>query len=100
MRLFSQSDSVIKPISTQTPSVTFYQQRQEYWLAQTAAAELDEGSVVKLRLLASAAFIGVCVWAYGFGGNYWALALPLLCFAYLVARHARITRLKRSQLTV
>jgi hypothetical protein len=93
--LFSQSDSVIKPKSTQTPSVTFYQQRQEYWLAQTAAAELHEGNVVKLRLLASAVFIGVCVWAYGFGGNYWALTLPLLCFAYLVVRHARITRLKQ-----
>lgn len=95
MPFCSQSDTEIKPLSDQTPSVTFYQQRQAYWLAQAAAAELDDGNVVKLRLLASAAFIGVLIWAYGFGGDYWALALPLLGFAYLVARHARIARLKR-----
>lgn len=76
--------------------MTFYRQRQEYWQAQISAAQSDEDTVVNLRLLASAAFIGILIWAYGFGGSYWVLILPALGFTYLVARHAQIANTKRN----
>ncbi len=77
------------------PRIQFYQERQEYWQAQVAAAKRTEDTIVHLRLLASAAFVGILIWAYSFGGNYWVLLLPALGFAYLVARHAQITSTKR-----
>lgn len=51
---------------------------------------------MKLRLLASAVFVGILIWAYSFGGSYWALLIPALCFVCLVARHAQITNTKRN----
>lgn len=78
------------------PSIKFYTQRQQHWQAQIAAAESTEDTIVNLRLLASAVFIGGLIWAYSFGGNYWVLTLPVLGFTYLVARHAQITNTKRN----